>query len=81
MVRIRSSGAAVVSSCWRLDRAYLPRMLVLGVWHPPVMSASVAVLVLGLVAVLYVVTVFLLRSRQGMANPKRPEPPEGRNLG
>jgi hypothetical protein len=55
----------------------LAGMLGLGVGHPPVTSASVALLVLGVVAVLCVATVFLLRSRRKMASHQRPDPLEG----
>jgi len=73
----RSGGLVMLA----FGASVLAGMLVLGIWHPPVISASVAVLVLGVVAVLCVATVFLLRSRQKMASHQRPEPPEGRFWG
>jgi hypothetical protein len=73
----RSSGLVMLA----FGASVLAGMLVLGVWHPPVISASVAVLVLAVIAVLCFAMVFLLRSRQKVASHQRPEPPNGRYLG
>lgn len=53
--------------------AMIAGILLIGVWHPPGISVTVAIAIL--IAAALVSTVMLVRSRQ---NREPPEPPEGR---